>query len=57
MKCDECKLKQIIEKLLSALSNIFDKTEEEAIENISINALRQAENDYEQFKKDDNNER
>jgi len=57
MKCDDCKLKQIIERLLSALSNIFDKTEEEAIENISINALRQAENDYEQFKKDNNDER
>lgn len=57
MKCDNCKLKQIIEKLLSAMSNIFDKTEEETIENISINAIRQAENDYEQFKKDDDNER
>lgn len=50
MSCENCKLRKIIEDLLKALSCIFDETEEEKIEDISIHAIRQAEKDYTEFK-------
>lgn len=50
MSCENCKLRKIIEDLLKAMSHIYDETEEEKIEDISIHALRQAEKDYDNFK-------
>ena len=50
MNCESCKLRKIIEDLLKALSTIYDETEEEGIEKISIHALRKAEKDYIEFK-------